>query len=211
VSRYALFRRRLAPIAFILAIALIGHEQCTKMHRTHATVVLDLGDVAPRVVSVDAEVRIGDESAAIFHRAAHPMAGAGSRRVTIVVIGPGTPVRDELDQPLHEPPPRRMGRIRDGSRDDLAGLAEDLAGIAGLTSDTWQVERPDDVRCAAFADATRVRCVFVTSDAATPTTAVLLAEGTALRDPFTSERIAITAGRASIAMPARGVRLLIVE
>ena len=119
---------------------------------------------------------------------------------SIVVIGPGTPVRDELDQPLHEPPPRRMGRIREASRDDLAGLAEDLAGIAGLTSDTWQVERPDDVRC-----------VFVTSDAAKPTTAVLLADGTALRDPFTSERIAITAGRASIAMPARGVRLLIVE
>ena len=73
MSRYALFRRRLAPIAFILAIALIGHEQCTKMHRTHATVVLDLGDVAPRVVSVDAEVKIGDESAAIFHRAAQPI------------------------------------------------------------------------------------------------------------------------------------------
>lgn len=73
MSRYALFRRRLAPIAFILAIALIGHEQCTKLHRTHTTVVLDLGDVAPRVVSVDAEVRIGDESAAIFHRAAHPI------------------------------------------------------------------------------------------------------------------------------------------
>lgn len=68
-----MFRRRLAPIAFILAIALIAHEQCTKMHRTHATVVLDLGDVAPRVVSVDAEVKIGDESAAIFHRAAHPI------------------------------------------------------------------------------------------------------------------------------------------
>lgn len=71
MSRYALFRRRLAPIAFILAIALIGHEQCTKMQRTHATVVLDLEDVAPRVVSVDAEVKIGDESAAIFHREAH--------------------------------------------------------------------------------------------------------------------------------------------
>ncbi len=71
MSRYALFRRRLAPIAFILAIGLIGHEQCTKLHRTHATVVLDFDDVAPRLVSVDAEVKIGDESAAIFHREAH--------------------------------------------------------------------------------------------------------------------------------------------
>jgi hypothetical protein len=66
-----MFRRRLAPIAFILAIALIGHEQCNKMQRTHATVVLDFADVAPRVVTVDAEVKIGDESAAIFHREAH--------------------------------------------------------------------------------------------------------------------------------------------
>jgi hypothetical protein len=69
-----MFRRRLAPIAFVIAIALIGHEQCTKMHRTHATVVLDFDDVAPRIVTVDAEVKIGDpnpESAAIFHREAH--------------------------------------------------------------------------------------------------------------------------------------------
>ena len=73
MSRYALFRRRLAPIAVILAVGLVGHEQCTKMHRTHATVVLDFADVAPRVVSVDAEVKIGDESAAIFHRAAKPI------------------------------------------------------------------------------------------------------------------------------------------
>ena len=53
--------------------------------------------------------------------------------------------------------------------------------------------------------------VFVTSDAAKPTTAVLLAEGTALRDPFTSERIAIRDGRASIALPPRGVRMLICD
>ena len=139
-----------------------------------------------------------------------PGSSLASKRA-IVVIGPGTPVRDELDQPLLDAPPRRMGRIREGSRDDVAGLAEDLAGIAGLTGDTWQIERPDDVRCAAFADADRVRCVIVTSDAAKPTTAVLLAEGTALRDPFTSERIAIAAGRATIALPPRGVRLLIVD
>ena len=129
----------------------------------------------------------------------------------ILVIGPGTPVRDELDQPLHEPPARRMGRIREGSRDDVRGLAEDLAGIAGELGDAWQIERPDDVRCAAFADAERVRVVFVSSDADKATTAVLLAEGSALRDPFTQERIAIAAGRATIALPPRGVRMLIVE
>jgi beta-galactosidase len=125
----------------------------------------------------------------------------------IVVIGPDTPTRDELDQPLNEPA-RRMGKIRES--DDLAGLAEDLAGIAG-EGDGWQIERPDDVRCSVFSDATRVRVVFVTSDAPKATIAVLLCEATALRDPFTNERIAIVAGRASIALPPRGVRMLLVD
>jgi hypothetical protein len=66
----------------------------------------------------------------------------------------------------------------------------------------------------AYADrdgATRV--VFLVSDAAKPVTAVLLVAETAtsLRDPFTSETLRPQDGKLSVAMPPRGVRMLIVE
>jgi hypothetical protein len=146
-------------------------------------------------------------------------------RRSILVIGPGTPVRDELDQPLDEPPPRRIGRLKEGSLEDLPGLAADLAGIAaagaptgavghGDPPDAWLIERPDEVRAMAYADSGGVvRVVFVVSDAAKPASAVLLTGERArqLRDPFTAERIGIDGGRATVAVPPRGVRMLIVE
>lgn len=134
-------------------------------------------------------------------------------RRTVVVIGPGTPTRDELDQPLVEGPPRRVGRLKAASLDDLPGLAEDLAQLAASADDAWQIERPDDVRAMPFADdAGRVRAVIVTSDAPRDTTAVLLAGAgaTALRDPFTDERVAISGGRAHFTITARGARMWIV-
>jgi len=130
----------------------------------------------------------------------------------IVVIGPTTPTHDELGQPLPaDAPPRRIGKIRDGSLGDLPGLAADLSGLVEQ-AEAWQVERPDEVRC--FAHATidgDVRVVFVTSDAAKPVTATLLAAAQLLRDPFTSETFRVVDGRAQIAMPARGVRMLLVD
>jgi beta-galactosidase len=145
-------------------------------------------------------------------------------RRSILVIGPGTPVRDELDQLLDEPPPRRIGRLKQGSLDDLPGLATDLAGIAAAGAptgaygradhpDAWLIERPEDVRAMAYADAHGVvRVVFVVSDAAKPASAILLSgEAKHLRDPFTAERIRVTGGRATIALPPRGVRMLVVE
>ncbi|MGN6110345.1 MAG: beta-galactosidase [Kofleriaceae bacterium] len=135
-------------------------------------------------------------------------------RRAIVVIGPGTPVRDELDQPLADPPPRRIGRLKDGSLDDLPGLAEDLAALAGELSDAWQIERPDEVRAMAYADpAGVVRAVFVVSDAPREVSAVLLAGDHAhqLRDPLAAERHLVVAGKVTVTVPARGVRLFIVE
>lgn len=133
----------------------------------------------------------------------------------IVVIGPTTPTHDELGQPLpHDAPPRRIGKIREGSLDDIAGLAADLAGLAGDVGDAWQIERPDDVRCFAHADAGgRVRAVFVVSDAAKATNAVLLVDEhtKTLSDPLSKDAVRISDGRATIAMPARGVRMLVVR
>jgi len=132
----------------------------------------------------------------------------------ILVIGPDTPTRDELDQPLvGEPPPRRVGRLKAGSLDDLPGLADDLAALAGELPEAWQIERPDDIRAHAFAAPDgRVRVVFVLSDADRAASAVLLCgEASRLRDPFSHETIAVTAGKATIALPPRGVRMLIVS
>jgi beta-galactosidase len=130
----------------------------------------------------------------------------------IVVIGPGTPTKDELDQPLTEAPPRRVGRLKAGSLDDIRGLADDLAALAGDMPDAWQIERPDNVRAHVFATPSHeVRVVFVISDAEKPVTAILLADAKALRDPFTNERIAVREGRASISLGARGVRMFVVE
>jgi len=142
------------------------------------------------------------------------LAELAEHKKAIVVIGPGTPTRDELDQPLADGPPRRIGRLKAGSLEDLRGLADDLAALAGELPDAWQIERPDEVRAMAYADAAgATRVVFVVSDAPKPATAVLLADAHArtLRDPFSNERLRIADGRASIALPARGVRMLIVE
>jgi hypothetical protein len=127
---------------------------------------------------------------------------------SIVVIGPSTPTRDELDQPLGDPMPRRTGKLKEGSLEDLAGLAEDLAGLAGAIGDAWLVERPDSVRTYAYGD----RVVFVVSDAERATSAVINAgEGaTSLRDPF-GERLRVDGGRVTVPMQPHSVRMLVVE
>lgn len=140
----------------------------------------------------------------------HP---AGHKR-TIVVIGPGTPTHDELGQPFAEAVPRRVGRLKAGSLDDLPGLAADLAILAGEHLPAWQIERPEDVHAYAHADpAGEVRVVFVASDLAKPATAVLLVDDTtrALRDPFSHERVIPDGGAATVSLAARGVRMFVVE
>ena len=132
----------------------------------------------------------------------------------IVVIGPSTPTRDELDQPLDEPAPKRIGKLNEASLDDISGLADDLVALAGELSDDWHVERPDDVRTMAYADADgKTRVVFVVSDAVKAVTAIVLASESAqsLRDPLANETLRVDGGKVSVPMPSRGVRLLIVE
>jgi beta-galactosidase len=145
---------------------------------------------------------------------AHALRGLAEHKRAIVVIGPGTPGHDELGQPLADALPRRVGRLKAGSLDDLPGLAADLAALAAEPSDAWQIERPDEVHAYAHADPGGVvRVVFVASDVPRSVTAVLLVDDQTrtLRDPFSHERIPATTGRASIALPPRGVRMLIVE
>jgi beta-galactosidase len=143
----------------------------------------------------------------------HRLRALAEHKRAIVVVGPSSPTHDELDQPLEEPAPKRIGKLKQGSLEDVAGLADDLAGLAGETSEAWHVERPDTVRTMAYAapdGATRV--VFVASDAERATTAVIDAADGAkqLRDIY-GERLRVDAGRVTVPMPARGVRMLIVE
>jgi beta-galactosidase len=129
----------------------------------------------------------------------------------IVVIGPGTPTRDEFDQPLGDGPARRMGRLEPGSTNDLPGLAAALAEVAGELPDAWQVERPGGVRSSAFADASgTVKLVIVAADAQRPVTATLLADPAVahLRDALTGESIAVRDGRVTLAIT--GARVLVV-
>ena len=72
MSRYDLFRRRLAPIALFLGIALIARESCNKNQRIHTTIQLDFGADAASVRAVDVDVIVGDDTAATFHRIALP-------------------------------------------------------------------------------------------------------------------------------------------
>jgi len=127
---------------------------------------------------------------------------ASSDRVSGVLSAPGSPGMAEL------------GPTFDVAVDDLAGLADDLAALAGELSEDWHVERPDDVRTMAYADAEgRVRVVFVVSDADRSVTAVVLADehAKALRDPLAQETLRVDGGKLAVAMQPRGVRMLVVE
>jgi len=88
VSRYDLFRRRIAPIAFLIAIGLIARDSCQKDQRTHTTVELDFADARPRVRAVDVAVVIGGagaEPVARFHRGALTDGGIGMPRFVLAL------------------------------------------------------------------------------------------------------------------------------
>ena len=70
VSFLDLFKKRVLPIAFICGMAVLIQNTCNKQTRTHATIVLDLGDAAATVRSIDAELRVDGESNAQLHRKA---------------------------------------------------------------------------------------------------------------------------------------------
>lgn len=66
MSRYDLFRKRLAPVAFGLAIVLIARDSCNAEKRTHATVVFELGP-ASKAVGLDADLVVGQDTVGTFH------------------------------------------------------------------------------------------------------------------------------------------------
>jgi len=97
VSRYDLFRRRIAPIALLLAIGLIARDSCEKDQRTHTTVELQLGADKPRVRAVDVDVVIAGETIATFHRAALPGEVIGPCRFPLVAPEDDGELRIDVD------------------------------------------------------------------------------------------------------------------
>lgn len=82
MSRYDLFRKRIAPVAFFLAIALLARDSCQKDQRIHATVELQVaGD--PRAVEVD--VVVGGAMVAKFRQAALPERALGRVEIKLSV------------------------------------------------------------------------------------------------------------------------------
>jgi hypothetical protein len=97
VSRYDLFRRRIAPIALFLAIALIARDSCEKDKRTHTTVELQFGADKPRIRAVDVDVVIAGETIATFHRVALPDSTIGLCRFPLVAPEDDGELRIDLD------------------------------------------------------------------------------------------------------------------
>jgi hypothetical protein len=85
VSRYDLFRRRIAPIALFLAIALMARDSCEKDKRTHTLVELTFGADKPNIQAVDVQVIAAGETIATFHRATLPGSTIGPCRFPLAL------------------------------------------------------------------------------------------------------------------------------
>jgi hypothetical protein len=97
VSRYDLIRRRIAPIAFFLAIALIARDSCEKDKRTHTTVELGFGATRPSVRAVDVDVVVAGDTIATFHRATLPDSTIGPCRFALALPGDDGELRIDVD------------------------------------------------------------------------------------------------------------------
>ena len=97
MTKYDLFRRRIAPVAFGLAIVLIAREQCNKQERSKATFVLDFGAAQPAVKAVDAELWIGGSQIAVFHRNALAGGSIGDVRFDAQLPSEDAEVRIDVD------------------------------------------------------------------------------------------------------------------
>lgn len=142
----------------------------------------------------------------------HALAGHGK----IVIVGPGKPTRDERGQPLGADAtlPAKAGMIRTASADDLEGLADDLAAVAGDLPDLWITAEQTDVDCSVFVDGGGVaRVLFVGNRGGGDITAdVLVPAGTVLIDPLGDEELtAGVEGTVDVPLAPQQVRMFVIE
>jgi hypothetical protein len=97
VTRYELFRKRIAPVAFGVAIVLLARESCMKQHRTHATFVLEPGAAQQEIRSVEADVWIGDAEVSTYRRNADQGAYIGPMRFVAALPDPDCELHLDVD------------------------------------------------------------------------------------------------------------------
>jgi hypothetical protein len=109
VSKYDLLRRRIAPIAFALALGFIAYDTCDKHERTTATFVIDYGALERDVHAIEAEVWMNGEQVARFNR----VAGDGAHMGTTTFKGslPDTDGELRVDVELTSGEHRKVTRV----------------------------------------------------------------------------------------------------
>lgn len=96
MTRYEFFRKRIAPILFLGCVGLIAYDSCRKQENTHATIVLDFGDAAPDVRSIDAELTAHGESMGTFRKAS-PNGAVGTVRFETLLTDDVGELRIDVD------------------------------------------------------------------------------------------------------------------
>jgi hypothetical protein len=97
VTRYQVFRKRIAPIAFGVAIVLLARESCQGQSRTHATFVLEPGAAAHEIRSVEADLYIDSNQFSEFHRTAPDGAYIGPMRFEAAMPEKDAELRFDVD------------------------------------------------------------------------------------------------------------------
>jgi hypothetical protein len=67
-SRYQAFRRVLAPLAVVAALAVLLHQSCREEEHAAVSFALDFGDEAAQIRHVRADVWVGDDSVGYFEQ-----------------------------------------------------------------------------------------------------------------------------------------------
>jgi beta-galactosidase len=184
--------------------------------RDAVVAALELGQVGYVAVAADAPAAslgaraIVHPTLARIETATWDTLRALSAERRVIVIGPDTPTRDELDQPLAGAAPRRLGLMRAGSLDDLPGLAADLAALA--PRDAWYALRPAGIVVTPWLTVDgRVRAVFVEHRGAKPARAVVaVPHDASLHDALDGTALTVRDGEVALDLPAHGARWLIV-
>jgi hypothetical protein len=65
-SRYDRWRRRLAPVALLIALGVLAHDTCERKDKAGTPIVLDLGAARPSVRHVRADAFVAGEPAGWF-------------------------------------------------------------------------------------------------------------------------------------------------
>lgn len=115
MSRYDLFRKRLAPIAFVLAIGLLVRDSCQKDQRTHTTFELAFAAPIAKIHAVEVGVIVNSDTFATFHRAALPGGTIGPCRFLAALPADDGELHIDVDLGDHHQQLTRPFHAIDGS------------------------------------------------------------------------------------------------